>query len=243
MTPINYLAPVQSLPSIRSSLWLRVDRPGHPRREQDRHRHPRIQPRRSRNVDDHLHRMRRNAAPAFVVTDIRPAPNNLAGATVATGFTATHAPQTDRAGRSGRALADHPRRRDERNGRVLAGTVERGTIMSSEKPRMNWTKLSVATTLAAASIASPATAYADCGDTGQAPCTGPVPTVDQVIAMTGRPRHSCGQQGQHGHSRLHPRGSIGNRRPSASDTRTTTIYVLVGAFRRRVAWRCRARTV
>ena len=33
---------------------------------------------------------------------------------------------------------------------------------------MNWTKLSVATTLAAALIASPATAYAD-----------PVPTVDE----------------------------------------------------------------
>jgi hypothetical protein len=48
---------------------------------------------------------------------------------------------------------------------------------------MNWTKLSVATTLAAALIASPATAYADCGDPGQDPCTGPVPTVDQVVAI------------------------------------------------------------
>ena len=37
---------------------------------------------------------------------------------------------------------------------------------------MNWTKLSVATTLAAALIASPATAYAD-----------PVPTADQVVAI------------------------------------------------------------
>ena len=34
---------------------------------------------------------------------------------------------------------------------------------------MNWTKLSVATTLAAALIDSPATAYADCGDPGQTP--------------------------------------------------------------------------
>jgi hypothetical protein len=48
---------------------------------------------------------------------------------------------------------------------------------------MNWTKLSVATTLAAALIASPATAYADCGDSGQDPCTGPVPTVDNVDAV------------------------------------------------------------
>ena len=37
-------------------------------------------------------------------------------------------------------------------------------------------------TLAVALIAS-ATAYADCGDPGQAPCTGPVPTVDQVVAI------------------------------------------------------------
>ena len=48
---------------------------------------------------------------------------------------------------------------------------------------MNWTKLSVATTLAAALIASPATAYADCGDPDQPPCTGPVPTVDQVVGI------------------------------------------------------------
>jgi hypothetical protein len=47
---------------------------------------------------------------------------------------------------------------------------------------MNWTKLSIATTLAAALIASPAMAYADCGDPGQDPCTGPAPTVDQVLA-------------------------------------------------------------
>jgi hypothetical protein len=48
---------------------------------------------------------------------------------------------------------------------------------------MNCTKLSIATTLAATLIASPATAYADCGDPGQDPCTGPVPTVDQVVAI------------------------------------------------------------
>jgi hypothetical protein len=32
---------------------------------------------------------------------------------------------------------------------------------------MNWTKLSLAATLATALIASPATAYAECGDPGQ----------------------------------------------------------------------------
>ena len=48
---------------------------------------------------------------------------------------------------------------------------------------MNWTKLSIATTLAAALIASPATAYADCGDPDQPPCTGPVPTVGDVVAV------------------------------------------------------------
>jgi hypothetical protein len=50
---------------------------------------------------------------------------------------------------------------------------------------MNSTKLSIATTMVAALIASPATAYADCGDPGQDPCTGHVPTVDQVMAILG----------------------------------------------------------
>lgn len=54
--------------------------------------------------------------------------------------------------------------------------------MEVNKSRMNWTKLSVATTLAAL-IASPATAHADCGDPDQSPCTGPVPTVDQVVGI------------------------------------------------------------
>jgi hypothetical protein len=48
---------------------------------------------------------------------------------------------------------------------------------------MNWTKLSLAATLATALIASPATAYAECGDPGQDPCTGPVPTVDDVVGL------------------------------------------------------------
>jgi hypothetical protein len=41
----------------------------------------------------------------------------------------------------------------------------------------------LACALIAALIASPATASADCGDPGQDPCTGPVPTVDQVVAV------------------------------------------------------------
>jgi hypothetical protein len=48
------------------------------------------------------------------------------------------------------------------------------------------TKTTTTTTiLAAALIASSATAYADCGDPGQDPCTGPVPTVDEVVAVLG----------------------------------------------------------
>lgn len=35
----------------------------------------------------------------------------------------------------------------------------------------------------AALIAPPATAYADCGDPGQDPCTGPVPTADEVVGI------------------------------------------------------------
>ena len=47
-------------------------------------------------------------------------------------------------------------------------------------------KTIIAATLLAASLAgitAPATAHADCGDPGQDPCTGPVPTVDQVVAI------------------------------------------------------------
>jgi hypothetical protein len=35
----------------------------------------------------------------------------------------------------------------------------------------------------AASLAAPATAHADCDDPGQDPCTGPVPTVDEVVGI------------------------------------------------------------
>jgi hypothetical protein len=48
---------------------------------------------------------------------------------------------------------------------------------------MNWTKLPIVTMLAAMLIASPATAYADCVDPDQEPCSGPVPGVDQVVAI------------------------------------------------------------
>jgi hypothetical protein len=42
-------------------------------------------------------------------------------------------------------------------------------------------KIVTAALLFAASLAVPATAHADCGDDGQPACTGPVPTVDQVM--------------------------------------------------------------
>jgi hypothetical protein len=52
---------------------------------------------------------------------------------------------------------------------------------------MDWTKLSgfAAAMLLAASPAVPATAHADCGDPDQPPCTGPVPTVEQLTALLG----------------------------------------------------------
>ena len=48
---------------------------------------------------------------------------------------------------------------------------------------MNRIKLPALATLTVALFGSPATAYADCGDPGHDPCTGPVPTVDQVVAI------------------------------------------------------------
>jgi hypothetical protein len=44
-------------------------------------------------------------------------------------------------------------------------------------------KSAAAAMIPAASLSVPATANADCGDPGQDPCTGPVPTVDQVVAI------------------------------------------------------------
>lgn len=44
-------------------------------------------------------------------------------------------------------------------------------------------KTVAAAMILATSLAAPATADADCGDAGQDPCTGPVPTVDQVVGI------------------------------------------------------------
>jgi hypothetical protein len=41
----------------------------------------------------------------------------------------------------------------------------------------------VAGALVFAVITAPATAYADCGELGQDPCTGPAPTADQVVGI------------------------------------------------------------
>jgi hypothetical protein len=44
-------------------------------------------------------------------------------------------------------------------------------------------KIAAAVVLLAASLAVPATAHAVCGDPGQDPCNGPVPTVDEVVGI------------------------------------------------------------
>jgi hypothetical protein len=44
-------------------------------------------------------------------------------------------------------------------------------------------KTVTAALLLAASLVVPASAHADCGDPGQDPCTGPVPTVDEIVAV------------------------------------------------------------
>jgi hypothetical protein len=44
-------------------------------------------------------------------------------------------------------------------------------------------KTATAAVLAATLIANAAMASADCGDAGQDPCTGPVPTIDQVVGI------------------------------------------------------------
>lgn len=46
-------------------------------------------------------------------------------------------------------------------------------------------RIAAAGMLMATLIATPATAHADCGDPGQDPCTGPVPSVDEVMAIMG----------------------------------------------------------
>jgi hypothetical protein len=44
-------------------------------------------------------------------------------------------------------------------------------------------KSAAAAMILAASLFIPATAHADCGEPGQDPCTGPVPSVDQVVGI------------------------------------------------------------
>jgi hypothetical protein len=46
-------------------------------------------------------------------------------------------------------------------------------------------KTAASAMILAASLAASATAHAGCGDPGQNPCTGPVPTVDQVLDLLG----------------------------------------------------------
>jgi hypothetical protein len=57
--------------------------------------------------------------------------------------------------------------------------------MRGKKPVMFGTAFSGigAAVFAAALVAAPKTAHADCGDPGQGPCAGPVPTVDQVVDL------------------------------------------------------------
>ena len=48
---------------------------------------------------------------------------------------------------------------------------------------MNTTVPAMLLAVSLAGVAAPATAHADCGQPGQPPCTGPAPTVDQVVAI------------------------------------------------------------
>jgi hypothetical protein len=48
---------------------------------------------------------------------------------------------------------------------------------------VNMKTTAAAVLFAAALMATPATVHADCGDPGQDPCTGPAPTVDQVVGI------------------------------------------------------------
>ena len=61
---------------------------------------PGFSPEEAGTIDDHLNRERKHLPLPFVVTDIQPAPNNLAGATVATvgGPRQAQSRQTHRAG-------------------------------------------------------------------------------------------------------------------------------------------------
>jgi hypothetical protein len=66
---------------------------------------------------------------------------------------------------------------------MKTGAVTKLSVRLHLRTKAGASRLSVATTLAAALIVSSATAYADCGDAGQPPCAGSVPTTDQVVAV------------------------------------------------------------
>ena len=73
-------------------------------------------------------------------------------------------------------------------------------------------KSAAAAMILAASLSVPATAHADCGDPGQDPCTGPVPTVDQVVAIMAEltdPNRPRREQDRHRHPRISPRTKPG----------------------------------
>jgi hypothetical protein len=74
---------------------------------------PAFSPEETQTVHGHLNQMNANGILplTFVVTDIEPAPDNLAGATVATTGSS--------ADPSGRALVDYPRHRNARSGQLL----------------------------------------------------------------------------------------------------------------------------
>ena len=82
--------------------------------------------------------------------------------------------------------------------------------------------IAAAVILAATLIASSATAYADCGDPDQPPCTGPVPTVDQVVAILAEltdPDIPAANKTDIVTPRIQPRRSRNNRRSSEPDAR------------------------
>jgi hypothetical protein len=62
----------------------RIDRPDRPAASKTDIVTPGFSPEEAGTIDDHLNRSRRNLPLNFVVTNIQPAPNNLAGATLAT---------------------------------------------------------------------------------------------------------------------------------------------------------------
>jgi hypothetical protein len=119
-------------------------------------------------IDDHLHRMDAHGRILpldFVVTDMQPAPNNLAGATLATNGTlhqATNPRPIVLVDQGGHWLIAHESAMAELDLFWRAREpISMSRVSLSEQPQMNWIKLSIATTPAAALIASPATAYAD----------------------------------------------------------------------------------